>query len=136
MYNQISHMKGEATMSISKSYNKQNGVTYVYEVTQNYWDKEKKRSQTKRKLIGKIDPETNEIVPTSKKKKHAGKEDGNDYKSLYENAIKEVAHKDDSLAELKAALIDEQAYLVEMEAEIKKRKKAIDSLLRKVKNHG
>ena len=122
-------------MSISKSYNKQNGVTYVYEVTENYWDKEKKRPQSKRKLIGKIDPETNEIVPTSRKR-HAEKDNDSNYKSLYENAIKEVARKDDSLAELKAALIDEQAYFVEMEAEIKKRKKAIDSLLRKVKNHG
>lgn len=28
-------------MSISKSYNKQTGVTYVYEVYENYWNKEK-----------------------------------------------------------------------------------------------
>lgn len=32
-------------MSISKSYNKQNGVTYVYEVYENYWNKEKKRPE-------------------------------------------------------------------------------------------
>ena len=27
-------------MSISKSYNKNNGVTYVYDVYENYWDKD------------------------------------------------------------------------------------------------
>ena len=123
-------------MSISKSYNKQNGVTYVYEVTQNYWDKEKKRPQTKRKLIGKIDPETNEIVPTAKRKKHVGKDDGNNYKSLYENAVREGARRDEFLTELKAVLIDERAYLVEIESDIKRRKQAIDDLLRRVKNHG
>ena len=44
-------------MSISKSYNKQNGVTYVYEVYENYWNKEKKRPESRRRLIGKINPE-------------------------------------------------------------------------------
>ena len=54
-------------MSISKSYNKQNGVTYVYEVIENYWDKEKKQSRSKRKLIGKIDPVSGEMIPTTPK---------------------------------------------------------------------
>lgn len=53
-------------MSISKSYNKKTGYTYVYEVTENYWDKEKKKQVQKRKLIGKIDPQTGEMVPTRK----------------------------------------------------------------------
>ena len=34
-------------MRYSKSYNKQNDVTYVYEVEENYWDKEKSRPETK-----------------------------------------------------------------------------------------
>ena len=50
-------------MSISKSYNKQNGVTYVYEVYENYWNKEKKRPESRRRLIGKINPETGGVVP-------------------------------------------------------------------------
>lgn len=60
-------------MSISRSYNKQTGVTYVYEVYENYWNKEKKRPESKRRLIGKIDPETGRIVPTSRQKKQADK---------------------------------------------------------------
>ena len=123
-------------MSISKSYNKQNGVTYVYEVTENYWDKEKKRPQTKRKLIGKIDPTTNEIVPTAKRKKRNEETDNNNYKALYNNAVREIVKKDDILSELKSALLGEQEQLIKIEAEIKERKKAIEGLLRKVKNYG
>ncbi len=43
--------------------NKKTGITYVYN-NKPYWDKEKQQSRTKRTLIGKIDPETGEIVPT------------------------------------------------------------------------
>ncbi len=49
--------------SIIKKLNKQTGVTYVYE-SESYWDKEKKQPRSRRKLIGKIDGETGEIVPT------------------------------------------------------------------------
>ncbi len=52
--------------SIIKKLNKQTGVTYVYE-SESYWDKEKKQPRSKRKLIGKIDEETGEIVPTGGK---------------------------------------------------------------------
>ena len=49
--------------SIIKKLNKQTGVTYVYE-SESYWDKEKKQPRSKRKLIGRIDEETGEVVPT------------------------------------------------------------------------
>ena len=42
---------------------KRTGITYAYESTA-YWDKEKKQSRAKRRLIGRVDPNTNEIVPT------------------------------------------------------------------------
>ncbi len=35
--------------------NKKTGITYVYESV-SYWDKEKKQSRARRKLIGKLDP--------------------------------------------------------------------------------
>ena len=50
-------------MSQVKVTNKKSGITYVYE-SESYWDKEKKQPRNKRKLIGKIDPETGEIIPT------------------------------------------------------------------------
>lgn len=43
--------------------NKQTGITYAYD-NEPYWDKEKKQSRAKRKLLGKVDPQTGEIVPT------------------------------------------------------------------------
>ena len=48
-------------MGIVKSYQKKTDTTYVYE-SEAYWDPEKKQSRSKRRLIGKIDKETGEIV--------------------------------------------------------------------------
>jgi len=50
-------------MSIVFQTNKQTGITYAYE-SEAYWDKEKQQSRARRKLLGKIDPATGNIVPT------------------------------------------------------------------------
>ena len=47
--------------------NKKTGVTYVYESV-SFWDKEKKQSRARRKLIGKL--ADNRIVPTKKRKEN------------------------------------------------------------------
>ena len=50
---------------------KRSGITYAYESI-SHWDKEKKQSRSKRTLIGRVDKETGQIVPTDgrgKKKK-------------------------------------------------------------------
>jgi len=54
--------------TIVKQYDKRIGVTYAYEST-SYWDKAKKQSRSRRKLIGIVGPETDEIKPTTKKKR-------------------------------------------------------------------
>ena len=57
-------------MAIVTQTDKRTGITYAYE-TQYYWDKEKQQSRAKRVCVGKVDPVTNEIIPTrgrSKKK--------------------------------------------------------------------
>jgi transposase len=56
--------------AIVKQYDKRINVTYAYEST-SYWDKDKKQSRSKRKLIGIIDPQTGEITPTTKKKRQS-----------------------------------------------------------------
>ena len=53
-------------MAIVKQYHKDTDTTYVYEST-SYWDAEKGQSRSKRRVIGKIDPETGEIIPTGKR---------------------------------------------------------------------
>jgi transposase len=45
--------------------NKKTGVTYVYE-SESYWDKDKKQPRNKRVCIGKIDPSTNEFIPSKR----------------------------------------------------------------------
>lgn len=50
-------------MSHVKSKDKRTGITYVYE-SESYWDKEKQQPRAKRKLIGRLDESTGEIVPT------------------------------------------------------------------------
>lgn len=60
-------------MAIIRQYHKDTDTTYVYEST-SYWDVEKQQSRSKRKLLGKVDPQTGEIIPTGKrgrKKKEA-----------------------------------------------------------------
>ena len=76
-------------MGIIKQYDKRTGITYVYE-SKAYWDKEKHMSRAKRTLIGKMDPETGEIVPTDgrhRKVKDSADEEP-DYKKLYEKLLK------------------------------------------------
>lgn len=50
-------------MGIVFQLDKRSGITYAYEST-SVWDKEKKQSRSKRKLLGRVDPETKEIIPT------------------------------------------------------------------------
>lgn len=50
-------------MGIIYQTDKRSGITYAYE-NQSFWDPELKRSRSKRKLIGRVNPETREIIPT------------------------------------------------------------------------
>lgn len=43
---------------------KKNGVKYAYESV-SYWDKDKGQPRSKRKYLGRVDPETGEIVKKS-----------------------------------------------------------------------
>lgn len=53
-------------MAIIKQYHKDTDTTYVYESV-SYWDAEKGQSRSKRRVIGKLDPVTGEIIPTGKR---------------------------------------------------------------------
>ena len=45
--------------------NRKTGITYVIE-SESYWDKEKQQPRSHRTIIGKIDSNTGEVVPTKK----------------------------------------------------------------------
>lgn len=48
---------------------KDSGVTYVYEVVEEHWDKAKKQMRSKQVCIGKLDPDTGEIIPSKRARK-------------------------------------------------------------------
>ena len=53
--------------SIVYQTNKQTGITYAYESV-SYWDKDKKQPRSKRQYLGRVDPETGEIIRKKDKK--------------------------------------------------------------------
>ncbi len=92
-------------MGIIKQLDKRTGITYVYE-SKAYWDKEKKQSRAKRTLIGRIDPETGEMVPTDgRHRKTAETEEKEpDYKKLYEKLQKKYEAQEVLIKSLKAEI--------------------------------
>lgn len=55
-------------MSIVRYTNKKTGTVTLYESTSHY-DPETKQSRPIRKYLGKLDPETGELIPSKKRKK-------------------------------------------------------------------
>lgn len=93
-------------MAIVKVHNKARNITYVYESV-SYWDKELKQPRSHRKLIGRIDPATGDIVPTGKRTKADAASlthSDTDYRALYEQALATIAQKDAHIAELRSQL--------------------------------
>lgn len=90
----------EANMAVIKQYHKDTGITYAYESV-SYWDAEKKQSRSKRTLLGKVDPDTGEIIPTGDRgrKKKKASDEGADlkeaqlsekYKKMYEDSLTRI----------------------------------------------
>lgn len=102
-------------MSIVKYTNK-NGTVYVYESTPHY-DPITKQSRPTRKLIGKIDPQTGEIIPTGKRGRPSKKTISKNnvrkvisYGATY--ALTGIAKKSGILADVKAVFPQQyQQYL-------------------------
>ncbi|MCR4851787.1 MAG: hypothetical protein K5870_11100 [Lachnospiraceae bacterium] len=99
-------------MAIIKQYHKDTDTTYVYEST-SYWDPELKQARSQRKCIGKIDPETGEMIPTGKRgRKNTASEEKNsneDYSKLlasYEDVKKENLTLNTRIASLEKELSD------------------------------
>lgn len=47
-----------------------NGTVYVYEIVDNYWDKKKQQARNRQVCIGKLDPETGELIPSKRLGNH------------------------------------------------------------------
>lgn len=104
-------------MAIIRQYHRDTNTTYVYESTY-YYDPEKKQSRSKRKLIGKVDPKTGEVVPTSGKR-------GPKPKKPEEEAIEQTVPRKDFEAleqqnqDLTRALAEKDQEIQELKTEVK-----------------
>ena len=94
-------------MAIIHQHDKRSGITYVYD-SKSYWDKEKKMTRAKRKLIGRFDAETGEIIPTDgrgrKGKSEVEKSDPTDYEALYEKLLGKCAAQETLITALQNEL--------------------------------
>ncbi len=90
-------------MGIVKQYDKRSGITYVYE-SKAYWDKATHNSKATRKLIGRLDPETGDIIPTDGRNKKVVEPQEPDYKKLYEKAQKKCIAQEALIKSLKKEL--------------------------------
>ena len=69
------------------SYNRNVNITYVYQVTV-YLDEDTQKKVMKRKVIGKLDPDTGKVIPTGRKKASSSSENiDSEYKTKYEDIL-------------------------------------------------
>jgi len=86
--------------------NKQTGIKYAYESI-SYWDKDKKQARSKRKYIGRVDPETGEIITAELKKRstaNVGRNAEDTSNLIISKLQEELAEKDSQIELLKNEL--------------------------------
>ena len=86
--------------------NKKTGIKYAYESV-SYWDKEKNQPRSKRKYLGRVDPETNEIIRSSGRRAHS-EDPGASHDGGLEKLHHEIARKDETIEELRQELKEEK----------------------------
>lgn len=82
--------------------NKKTGVKYAYESI-SYWDKEKNQPRSKRRYLGRVDPVTNEIIPSNGRNSHS-EETAVQADSGLDRLHEEISKKDGIIAELREEL--------------------------------
>ena len=95
-------------MAIIDVHNKKRGITYVYD-SFSYWDKELKQPRSRRRLLGRRDPDTGELVPTRKREvapsvSSARPDSDTDYATLYRRSQKAIREKDALIFRLRGEL--------------------------------
>lgn len=78
--------------------NKKTGIKYAYESI-SYWDKDKQQPRSKRKYLGRVDPDTGEIIRDRKSKSDSAEpseKNSLELSSLYD----ELQKKDKIIADL------------------------------------
>lgn len=120
-------------MAYIRQYHKDTDTTYVYE-SESYWDPEKKQARSRRKVIGKIDPQTGDLIPTGKrgrKKKEADMEGTADLQKislLYEDTKRTIQQQELTIASQK----EEIRILKEKLSETEKQNRSMIQALKKI----
>lgn len=110
-------------MSIVKSKNKKTGVTYVYE-SESYWDKEKQQPRAHRRLIGKLDEKTGDIIPTGR----SGRRDANGEIKPIEDVLSE------NIKDQKNKLFEQKVLIDKLTAENEALKKKNEKILKALRD--
>lgn len=95
-------------MTIVRYTNKKTGTVTLYESTSHY-DPKTKQSRPIRKYLGRLDPETGELIPSTKRKKAGGNAAGSDaadqkLRLALQEKTKECLEKGRRIQELEAEL--------------------------------
>ena len=122
-------------MSIVYVTNKDSGSVYAYETIAK-WDPSKQQSRPIRKYLGRVDPVNGQIISSSGRRGRIKKQDdpinepnmaNGDYKSLYFEAL-------DNLARSEAKLRDAKAQINLLKKRLAKEEKALGKILTISKN--
>ncbi len=92
---------------VSTSYNRATDTHYVYE-TNKYHEEETGKTVVKRRVIGKIDRETGETIPTNRHviSSPASTPTGIDYKEKYDQILEQMQKQNQTHNEVTRQLID------------------------------
>ena len=102
------------------------GVKYAYESV-SYWDKEKKQPRSKRKYIGRVDPETGEII---RKKEDVHSADQDEHLSAEISELREtIKEKDSIISEMKNMIKEKDLAYKKLLKAMKSARKLLDAEL-------
>ena len=88
--------------SIVYQIDKKTGAKYAFESV-SYWDKDKKQPRSKRKYLGKVNPETGEIIPSRGRTVHS-EEKASEETTILPALYKEIEERDRTIKELRRDL--------------------------------
>ena len=117
-------------MAIIKQYHKDTDVTYVFE-SKSYWVPELKQSRSKRKLLGKLDPVTGDIVPCGKRgpKKKADNNSKQVDADKYTKLLEQYENKQGEAAQLRLDLTALEKKL----SDLKKQNQRLTGTIQKIR---
>ena len=96
---------------------KKTGTKYAYESV-SYWDKDKQQPRSKRTYIGKVDPETGEIIRKGEHRQHSDSDNDRVSRDELKRLYSEIKDKDVTIAELQKRLKEADSRIERLEKSI------------------